>query len=150
MARINLRIRPAQSEDKAAICSLLLEFELPLEGLESSRIWVLQDSGGSIVGTASLEKCGKQGLLRSAAINKNMQKRGNGTALVKFVIAEARKNEMKEIYLLTITKSQLFYQKLGFEECNRERLIGSITTSAEFKGACPKTATLMDLDITKN
>jgi len=141
-----LEIRQAQLEDKDCISLLLSSFELPLDGLENSKMWVLLENDGSVQGVAGLEVWGGNGLLRSVAVNKNLQNRGYGSALVKHVINEAKKNGIHELLLLTTT-SPNFFRKLGFKEDNRENVTGSITNSMEFKGACPKTAILMRLSL---
>ncbi len=140
------KIRQARLEDKECISLLLSGFKLPLDGLENSKMWVLQESNGSIHGVAGLEVWGGKGLLRSVAVNKNLQNQGYGSSLVKHVINEARKNGIRELLLLTTTAPDLF-RKLGFKEDNRENVTGSITNSMEFKSACPKTAILMRLSL---
>jgi amino-acid N-acetyltransferase len=141
------KIRPAQVEDQKQISSLLSEFKLPLDGLENTKMWVLQENNGNIVGTAGLEIWEEKGLLRSVVVNKNLHNRDYGTSLVNYVINEARKSGINELLLLTQT-AQTFFQKLGFKNDDREHVTGSITTSAEFREACPKTATLMRLSLT--
>lgn len=147
--KIAFKIRQAQLEDRECISLLLSSFKLPLDGLEDSRMWVLQESNGSVQGVAGLELWEGKGLLRSVAINKNLQNRGYGSALVKYVIGEAKKSGIHELLLLTTTAPD-FFRKLGFREDDRENVTGSITDSVEFKGACPKTAVLMRLSLTTN
>ena len=141
-----LRIKHAQLGDQEDISGLLSEFMLPLEGLENTKMWVLQEDNGNIAGTAGLEIWGKNGLLRSVAVKKNLQKRGCGTCLVNYVINEARKNEINDLFLLTQT-AQPFFRKMGFRKIESSHVTGGIKDSAEFKGACPKTATLMRLKL---
>ena len=88
----------------------------------------------------------RTGLLRSVAVNSNVQNRGYGSSLVKHVIKEAKKNELHELLLLTATTPD-FFRKLGFKEYSRKHVTGSITNSVEFRGACPKTAILMRLSL---
>ena len=140
------RIRPAQFGDQEDIRSLLSGFMLPLDGLENTKMWVLQDDNGNVVGTAGLEVWGKNGLLRSVAVKENLQDRGRGTCLVNHVIGEAKKNNIDDLFLLTQT-AQTFFRKIGFRKINSSHVTGSIKDSAEFKGACPKTATLMYLKL---
>ncbi|HUW49249.1 MAG TPA: arsenic resistance N-acetyltransferase ArsN2 [Patescibacteria group bacterium] len=140
------KIRQATLEDKECISSLLSGFKLPLDGLENSKMWVLQENNGSVQGVVGLEVWGGKGLLRSVAVNRNLQNRGYGASLVKHVINEAKKNGIHELLLLTTTTPN-FFRKLGFKEHNREHVTGSITNSVEFKGACPKTAILMRLSL---
>jgi amino-acid N-acetyltransferase len=140
------RIRQAEPKDREGVNSLLSGFELPLDGLENSRVWVLEESDGGLGGVAALEVWGESGLLRSVAVNKGVQNRGYGSSLVRHVINEAKKNGIRELLLLTTTAPN-FFRKLGFKEHNRENVTGSITNSVEFTGACPETAILMRLSL---
>lgn len=137
-----LRVRPVQLGDQECIRILLSGFKLPLEGLENAKMWVLTDINGNIFGTAGLEIYGHKGLLRSVAVRKNLSNSGYGTYLVNHVIGEARKSGVHELFLLTTT-APVFFRKLGFKEDDHKRVAGSITNSAEFKSACPRTAILM-------
>ena len=64
------KIRPAQLNDQKTIRTLLLGFKLPLDGLEETKLWVLQLNNGEVVGVAGLEIYGNQGLLRSVAVTR--------------------------------------------------------------------------------
>jgi amino-acid N-acetyltransferase len=141
------QIRPAQLEDQKRIRMLLSGFKLPLDGLEETKLWVLEGSNGKVLGVAGLEVYGNQGLLRSVAVIKDRHNRGYGTSLVNHVIGEAKRSRMQDLFLLTTT-APAFFKKLGFKEESREKVAGSITNSVEFKNACPKTAILMRLSMT--
>lgn len=141
------RIRRAQRKDQEAINELLLGFKLPLDGLGDAKLWVLQSGDGELLGTAGLEIYGTQGLLRSVAVKEGLQHRGYGALLVKHVVAQARKSQVKDLYLLTTTAAE-YFKKFGFKVEDRENVTGSIVDSVEFKSACPKTATLMHYALT--
>lgn len=141
------RIRSAQFKDQKIIQMLLSEFKLPLDGLENTKLWVLEIGIGNVVAVAGLEVYEKQGLLRSVVVNKTFQGNGYGTSLVNYVVEEARRKGMHELFLLTTTTPN-FFRKSGFIEFSREKVIGSIVESVEFKSACPKTAILMRLALT--
>ena len=141
------KIRPAQSKDQKIIRFILLGHKLPLDGLEDTKLWVLQLSSGEFAGVAGLELYGNQGLLRSVAVSKVMHNQGYGAALTNFVIREAKKHLVQDLFLLTTTTPE-FFEKLGFEEESREKVSGGIMNSVEFKSACPKTAVLMRLSMT--
>ncbi|MGD0643966.1 MAG: arsenic resistance N-acetyltransferase ArsN2 [Candidatus Bathyarchaeia archaeon] len=138
------KIRSAQLHDQKIIRTLLSVFKLPLDGLEETKLWVLQSSNGEVVGVAGLEVYDNQGLLRSVAVIKSMHNQGYGTSLASYVIGEAKRSHVRNLFLLTTTASA-FFKKLGFKEESREKVAGSITNSVEFKSACPKTAILMRL-----
>jgi N-acetylglutamate synthase-like GNAT family acetyltransferase len=140
------KIRPAQSKDQKIVHALLLGYKLPLDGLEDTELWVLQLSSGEFGGVAGLELYGNQGLLRSLAVTKSMHNQGYGAALVNYVIGEAKKSLVQDLFLLTTTAPE-FFKKFGFKEESREKVSGGITNSVEFKSACPKTAVLMYLSL---
>ena len=136
------KIRPVKADDLKTIHSLLLRYKLPLDGLEEAKLWVLQLDGGEVVGVAGLELYSNQGLLRSVAVADSMHNHGYGATLANYAICEARKSRVQELFLLTTTAPE-FFKKLGFKKESREKVIGSIADSVEFKSACPKTAVLM-------
>jgi N-acetylglutamate synthase-like GNAT family acetyltransferase len=140
------KIRPARPEDRECIGLLLSGFKLPLDGLESSSLWVLHENNGCVGGVAGLEVWARKALLRSVAVNKNLQNQGYGSSLVKHVMGEAKKKGIRELLLLTTTAPG-FFSKLGFKESDRAQVTGSIINSAEFRNACPKTAVLMRLSL---
>jgi hypothetical protein len=49
------KIVPAQLHDQKIIRILLSVFKLPLDGLEETKLWVLQSSNGEVIGVAGLE-----------------------------------------------------------------------------------------------
>jgi N-acetylglutamate synthase-like GNAT family acetyltransferase len=142
----SFKIRLAQLHDQKIIRTLLSGFKLPLDGLEETKLWVLLSSNGEVVGVAGLEVHDNQALLRSVAIIKSIQNQGYRTSLVNFIISEAKKSKVQDLFLLTTTVSA-FFKILGFREEKREKVAGSITNSVEFKSACPKTAILMCLSL---
>jgi amino-acid N-acetyltransferase len=142
----SFKIRPAQFEDQKNIHTILSDFNLPLEGLDSTKLWVLQLDNGEIVGVAGLEMYDMQCLLRSVAVLKAFHNQSFGTYLTNFVIVEAKKSQVKDLFLLTTTATE-FFKKLGFKEESREKVVGGIINSVEFRSACPKTAVLMHLKL---
>ncbi len=145
-SRDAFRIRLSQLRDQKGICRLLSMFMLPQERLANTKMWVLQDNDGNIVGTAGLEVWREKGLLRSVAISQNLHNRGLGTCLVKYVINEARKSRINELFLFT-EKAEAFFRKVGFKKDNVAHVSGAIRNSEEFKGACPESAILMRLKL---
>ena len=146
MSELTFKIRPATVDDQKTVRSLLLGYKLPLDGLEGTKLWVLELGGGEVVGVAGLELYGHQGLLRSVAVADSMHNRGYGAALANYVMSEARKGRVQELCLLTTTAPE-FFKKLGFKKESREKIVGSIVDSVEFKSACPKSAILMHLPL---
>ncbi len=142
----NLKIRPAILGDQKFIHTLLSSFKLPLDGLEGTKLWVLQSGNGGILGVAGLEVYGGQGLLRSVAVVNSRHSQGYGTEIVNHVIGEAKKMDIKDLFLLTTTAPE-FFKKFGFKQESREKVGGGIADSVEFQSACPKTAVLMRLTL---
>jgi len=138
------KIRLAQLKDQKIIHSLLSGFKLPLDGLEETKLWLLESGNGEVLGVAGLELYGNQGLLRSVAVTQGIQNQGVGTALANFVISETKKSQVQDLFLITTT-APAFFKKLGFKEESREQVVGSSTNSVEFISACPKTAILLRL-----
>lgn len=141
-----LKIRLAEKADKKIINSLLLSFKLPLDGLDETKLWVLHSNQNDVLGVAGLEIYGTQGLLRSVAVKKDLQRHGFGTLLINHVITETKKDKVADLFLLTTT-APAFFKKLGFKEKNRAKVSSGIVESIEFKSACPKTAVLMSLKL---
>jgi amino-acid N-acetyltransferase len=140
------KIRAAQPKDQEIIRTLLSGYKLPLNGLEKTKMWILQSINDEILGVVGLEVYDSQGLLRSVAVIKSMHDQGYGTALANYAIGEAKKSQVQDLFLLTTT-APAFFKKLGFKEESREKIAGNITNSIEFKIACPKTAILMRLSL---
>ena len=120
-----LIIKPAQLEDQKSIRALLSGFKLPLEGLEETKLWVLQSSHGDIIGVAGLEVYSNQGLLRSVAVINSLHNQNYGTTIANYVIGEAKKSQMQDLFLLTTT-APAFFKKLGFKEESLEKVTGGI------------------------
>jgi amino-acid N-acetyltransferase len=64
------------------------------------------------------------------------------------LLPKREKAIVTDLYLLTTTASE-YFKKLGFRVEDRQKVTGGIVGSVEFKSACPKTATLMHLDLIK-
>ena len=119
---------------------------LPREGLDDAELWCVRGEGQRILGLAGMETWGKRALLRSVAVENGRRNAGVGSSLVRHVIAEARKRKMRQVYLITET-APLFFERLGFNTINRSLVSGGILSSAEFKEACPETASVMRMDL---
>src|SRR5437016_4249608 len=76
---------------------------LPGGGLEDAELWCVRGEHRRIIGVAGLETWGRQGLLRSVAVDEDHRKEGLGTSLVRQIIAESRKKKMSEVFLITET-----------------------------------------------
>jgi amino-acid N-acetyltransferase len=140
------KVEKMKKAERQSARKLVSASGLPLGGMEDSELWCIKGEGGGILGVAGLETWGRQGLLRSVAVDKDHRKEGVGTALVKQIIAEARKKKMGEVFLITET-APLFFERMGFNAIDRSRVRGGVLDSVEFKEVCSETAPVMLMDL---
>jgi amino-acid N-acetyltransferase len=136
-------IREAEIEDLDEITSLLLSVHLPVSGVADHLIeFFVLERGESIVGTIGMEVYGKQGLLRSMAVEPAIQRLGYGAQLVERLLKRATLLEIKEIVLLTET-AQKFFERHGFHTIPRDGVNDDVKKSVEFTECCPESAVCM-------
>ncbi|MGD0339832.1 MAG: arsenic resistance N-acetyltransferase ArsN2 [Bacteroidota bacterium] len=138
-------IRKARKEDLPVVLQLLDESSLPKAGVEQhfENFFVAED-GGDVIGAIGVEIYGDVGLLRSAVVRKELQRQGIGKQLYQTLVTVAKSIGIKRLILLTTTAADYFAQK-GFRVIDKAMVQGPVTSSAEFTGACPKSATCMEL-----
>jgi amino-acid N-acetyltransferase len=143
----DVQVRPATPTDLPAVEDLLTRSDLPLDGVrESLPSFVVAERDGKLVGVAGLEKCGDDGLLRSAAVDPAWRGQGLGRTLVERVIFNAESNGLRALYLLTTT-AQRYFPAFGFHETTRDAVPAGVQATAEFSVACPTSATVMKLPL---
>src|SRR5437764_3709590 len=136
-------LRAARAGDLPAIERLLTKSQLPLAGVaESLPGFVVAESDGTIVGTAALESCCDNALLRSVAVAPEWRSRGLGRALVSRVIADAEARGLNALYLLTTTAKQ-YFPSFGFTPITRDAVPEDVRSTEEFQSACPASAVVM-------
>lgn len=140
------KVERAGSKDWNSARRLLSDSGLPTQGLEKAELWCVRDVEDRVVGIAGLETWGRQGLLRSVAVEGRYRKGGMGKALVERIFKEAKVRHLDELYLITETAPD-FFEKFGFTSYGRENVKGKVLDSTEFKGACPETAPVMKLTL---
>jgi len=137
------RLRPAAAADLAAVEQLLTASELPLDGVtEALDTFVVAEAESGLVGVAGLEICCDNALLRSVAVRPEWRSQGVGRALVTRVIADAEARGLHALYLLTTT-AERYFPSFGFHAIAREQVPAEIRATAEFREACPASATVM-------
>jgi N-acetylglutamate synthase-like GNAT family acetyltransferase len=142
-------LRSAAPEDLPAIELLLTLSGLPVEGVaDSVGNFVVAESEGSIVGVIGLEVHDGHGLLRSVAVDPEWRGAGLGQRLVARIIAEAEARGFRALYLLTTTADR-YFPKFGFTTAARSDIPEALHASAELRGACPASARVMQLCITR-
>lgn len=136
-------LRPATFADLPRIEQLLTASNLPLAGVADSLSgFVVAEAGGEIVGTAAIDVCSDNALLRSVAVTPEWRSRGLGRALVTRVIADAETRGIRALYLLTTT-AEHYFPSFGFQEIARDRVPAEVQATEEFQGACPASAVVM-------
>ena len=136
-------LRSARPTDLPAIEELLRASQLPLAGVADALPgFVVAESEGAIVGTAALEVCCDNALLRSVAVAPEWRSRGLGRALVTRVIADAEVRGIRALYLLTTT-AEHYFPSFGFHQISRDQAPADVSETAEFRGACPASAVVM-------
>lgn len=138
-----LTIEHAHQSDLAEVKRLIGAAGLPLAGLGDvpTDVFVARDSD-VVVGTASLERHGGHGLLRSVAVGPDHRGQGIGSALA--TAAEARSDSLglDGVYLLTDTAGEFFAHR-GYVTVKRDAGPAPIMASVEWAEACGETATPM-------
>ena len=136
-------IRPARPSDWPAVSKLLQDASLLLDGAQEHfhAFRVAEDPQG-LLGVAGLEMHGSAGLLRSVAVTARARSRGVARSLVTALLQDASDAGVTTVALLTTTASA-YFTRLGFEVRPRSAAPAALLGSAEFRHACPASATLM-------
>lgn len=139
-------IRLCESGERGDVLALLAACGLPTDGLADhwDTTWVAVDplSPEEVLGSVALEFHGSAALLRSLATRGDRRSRGLGHALFEFAMARAADRGVESVALLTTT-AEPFFARRGFDTVSRDALPESLRASAEFRGACPASATAM-------
>jgi N-acetylglutamate synthase-like GNAT family acetyltransferase len=109
---------------------------------EALPAFVVAEAGGDVVGVAGLEVCCDNALLRSVAVSPTWRSHGLGRALVTRVISDAEARGIHGLYLLTTT-AERYFPSFGFREVSRDTVPADVRDTAEFREACPASATVM-------
>lgn len=130
-----------------AVEALLAEAGLPTAGVdESIDRFVVARAEGRLVGVAGLEVHGREGVLRSVAVDASWRGRGLGDRLTAAALGAARSGGLERVYLLTTT-AERYFPRHGFRRVEREDPSPEVQQSVEFREACPASAVTMVLDL---
>jgi arsenate reductase len=136
-------IRAAGPDDRSAVEALLLAEQLPTAGVaEHFATFTVAIADGELAGVAGLELYGASALLRSVVVRRQMRGRSLGSLLTRCALERARSAGVVEAFLLTTTAHDFFAQR-GFERVERAAIPPAVASSAELRGACPASATVM-------
>lgn len=124
--------------------SLLKTVGLPYEDLTlDGHILLGYFDHEEIIGTGALEIYGDYALLRSLAVNNKLRGKSLGSRITDDLIDQAKKNNIKNIYLLT-ESAKLFFKRKGFNDISRENVPAEVKSSTEFSEICSDTAVCME------
>ncbi|HEU4996004.1 MAG TPA: arsenic resistance N-acetyltransferase ArsN2 [Gemmatimonadaceae bacterium] len=145
----SIRIRAATATDLPAIEDLLTSSDLPTAGVrEALPGFLVAESDARIIGVVGLEHCGGYGLLRSTAVAAEWRGRHVARQLVERIIAAAEAQGIRALYLLTTT-AERYFPTFGFEVTSRDGAPAEIKATGEFREACPASATVMCLPLSR-
>jgi amino-acid N-acetyltransferase len=139
-----VKLRSATPADLPTVLGLLSRAGLPIQGVEARTLpdFVIAEDGATPVGVVGLEVYRESALLRSAAVEESWRGSGVGRALIDRALALSKERGIRDVFLLTTT-AEHYFPRFGFACVGRESVPESVQASAEFQGACPSTAVIM-------
>jgi UDP-N-acetylmuramate: L-alanyl-gamma-D-glutamyl-meso-diaminopimelate ligase len=150
LRRLGDAVEPASYTDLPHIRHLLDRVGLPYEGVaEHIRDFlVIRDPDGEgLVATVGIELYDEAALLRSLAVLPARRGQGLGWMLADAAIGRARARGARRLYLLTMSASDFFAQKCGFQTFDRNLVEQAVWASSEFSLAACAGATCMRLTL---
>lgn len=138
-----IQIRPAHPNQFAALAALLTHNDLSGNDLpvELANFWLALD-GDKLIGSVGIEAYGNAGLLRSVCVDAAYRNQGIARQLFEVARQEARRQAIRDLYLLTTTADQYFDQ-LGFVRVERITVPDAIQQTEQFSSLCPSSAIVM-------
>ena len=142
--------RRALPEDWKAIRALLVASKLPPDGARRhlGSFVVAHDETG-LLACGGLELYGSVALLRSVAVSERHRGKRLGQEIVMRLFTSALNEGVETLVLLTDT-AETYFRRLGFRAVPRTGLPEAVLASAEFRGACPASATAMLMKLSTN
>lgn len=140
--------RLSNPADYPAVIKILENLDLPVGGVKDQfeNFIILLKDESELIGCAGLEIYKSSGLVRSVAIVPAYQKKKLGSLLVQAVEAQAKTNNLKNLFLLTET-AEKFFLKYGYTTISRSQVPTEIQGSFEYTVACKESAIVMKKDI---
>jgi amino-acid N-acetyltransferase len=130
-----------ESFRKSVMCAGLPHQDLNYQ----NQVLIIYTSGdGEIVGTGGLEIQDPFALMRSVSVVKDHRNKQIGKHITSDLVDNVKRSNLKALYLMTETATS-FFQKLGFETVDRERVPSEIKSTSEFSHVCPVSAACMVL-----
>lgn len=138
------------TESFDAFRALLKSAGLPHQDLDYEKnILMAYYDGNTMIGTGALEIYGNHALLRSLAVNDAARGRSIGSQITNDLIEQARKKNIKSIYLLT-ESARLFFKRKGFKDVAREEAPKEVRSSSEFSHVCSDSAVCMVYELPRS
>ncbi len=138
-----IEYKKANQTHLAQITLLLERKDLPASDcLPHLENFVVALDGAKVVGVGGFESCENLGLLRSFAVLPENRGLGIAEAIFKILCSEALEQGKSTLYLLTTTAAN-YFEKLGFEACERTDCPAEIKRTKQFAELCPDSATTM-------
>jgi len=133
-----------QEPDLSDVRRLLEAHNLPTEDLLEVNLLHFFGCGEKTnpKGVIGLEVHGSDGLLRSLAVDSEVQGQGCASSLYNQLEKHSKSMGIKALYLLTETAENYFARK-GFKVIPRELASDSIKQTKEFASLCSDSATLI-------
>lgn len=126
-------IQQARPEDLPSALALLMEVQLPTEGVaEHFGEFLVALEAEKVVGCIGQERYGDVILLRSLAVSPELQRSGLGKALTKNLLDAALATGVSEVALLTTTAKDFFARQFGFAEAARSDFDAVFADSPEW------------------
>jgi N-acetylglutamate synthase-like GNAT family acetyltransferase len=145
-----ITIEVASPAGLGEVLGILSQAELPHDGVaeDLAGFLVARSGGGQIVGCIGLERYGKLGLLRSAAVLPEYRGQRIGNRLVRELLHRAAHDGITEVALLTTTAKDYFAKQFGFQEAKRARYEKRLVDSLEWNLPRCSSAVLMTRKLT--
>ncbi|MBC7848681.1 MAG: GNAT family N-acetyltransferase [Chitinophagaceae bacterium] len=140
-------ILPASGSDYPAVVELLVAQQLPFEDIDVSLDhFMIVKQNDHLIAVGAIELHQPYALLRSVATHPHHRGKKLATRLIHQLLAEAKGNGVKSVFLLTTTAREFFLNQ-GFSEIDRNSCPAEIASSTEFQSICPSSAILMQKEI---
>ncbi len=127
---------------------LLETCDLPVSDLgeANQKFFGTVDEEGRLLAAGGLETYGRDALVRSLAVAPGRRGEGLAGGLLSILIEDARRQDIRTLYLLTET-AEGFFLHHGFETIDKNAAPTRIRAAPQFAGLCPDTATAMCLTL---
>jgi amino-acid N-acetyltransferase len=130
---VSAELRRARQEDIPQIEALITAEGLPAYGLaEYLETFFVLDEGRRAVGCAGLEIYGEAALLRSVVVAPERRGRVGGRRLVEAALAEARRHDVRRVYLFTM-HADGFFSRMGFREAGLDDFEEAVRASRQYE-----------------